>query len=314
METVTVTFSPSFDRYITIPQWVSGTLHRVAQGPVHAAGKGINVARFLKNWGHKTLCMGIMGKFGASEFLSELRKNDIDATFVVGKGRVRTNLKIIEQEKDGICTEINEQVLPPEIEEYEEFQKKLQSNVAQTKYCIFSGSMASNVPDDFLKTCICIIRDYVPKATIIGDMSGEHLRTLIDEGVDWIKPNKHELCEYFELTENCTVDELYWAIVGSIPQNMHVLVSLGSEGALLVHDRRAALCTAPQVEVRNTVGAGDSMVAALAHALETGMTPMDCLRTAVATATFRVSRNEMETGSWSEIVTYGQSLHLTELH
>ena len=64
-----------------------------------------------------------------------------------------------------------------------------------------------------------------------------------------------------------------------------VLVSLGERGGLMVHDLEKARFAepAPAVEVRNTVGAGDALLAAAVHALEQGLPPSEWLRAGVAT-------------------------------
>lgn len=69
---------------------------------------------------------------------------------------------------------------------------------------------------------------------------------------------------------------------------LHVAVSMGHEGALLVNADGALHLPAIPVDVRSAVGAGDSFVAAMVHAFAIGSDVEDAFRLGVAAGTAAV--------------------------
>ena len=63
-----------------------------------------------------------------------------------------------------------------------------------------------------------------------------------------------------------------------------VVISLGKDGALLACEEGCFRAIPPKVKVANTVGCGDSMVAAFAVAFERAMAPREALAYAIAVA------------------------------
>jgi fructose-1-phosphate kinase PfkB-like protein len=68
-----------------------------------------------------------------------------------------------------------------------------------------------------------------------------------------------------------------------------VLLSLGSEGAVLTDGNESYFCKSASVAVNSTVGAGDSMVAATCIGIEKGVSMQEILRMATAAGTAAVT-------------------------
>ena len=68
-----------------------------------------------------------------------------------------------------------------------------------------------------------------------------------------------------------------------------MLLSLGSEGAVLTDGRESYFCKSASVAVNSTVGAGDSMVAATCVGIEKGVSMQEILRMATAAGTAAVT-------------------------
>jgi len=108
-------------------------------------------------------------------------------------------------------------------------------------------------------------------AKLIVDTSGEALKHAADEGVYLIKPNLGELSalagkNYLESHEiNITAKKII-----NNGNCEAVVVSMGSEGAMLVTADIEQTIIPPQVKRKSTVGAGDSMVAGIVLALSNG--------------------------------------------
>lgn len=124
----------------------------------------------------------------------------------------------------------------------------------------------------------------------------------VAECPDMIKPNKEELCELMgrELHTDQDVleaaEELVAAGVGLVG------VSMGSDGAIFVTKDERLRAYSPKVKVRSTVGAGDSMMAALAYYTEVGRSLEEIARRAVATASAKVMCSGSEAADLSDIL------------
>jgi 1-phosphofructokinase len=117
------------------------------------------------------------------------------------------------------------------------------------------------------------------------DTSGDALLPALAAGPDVVKPNREELSE----AVGADADTL-----GAVVEACHelrargartVVCSLGGDGAVLVDDEGAWHARGPVVQVRNTVGAGDALLAGFVHA---GGQGPEALRVGVAWATAAV--------------------------
>ena len=154
-------------------------------------------------------------------------------------------------------TEINASGPTVEKEDIEKLYVKLE-HLTEGDILILSGSMASGVDHNFYADVMKYLEGR--KIRIVVDAVGSVLKTVLPYHPYLIKPNQHELSEIFgqEVLEE-QVEEYACKLVSMGAQN--VLVSLGTKGALLAN-HKVYHCDAPSGEVLNSVGAGDSMVAA----------------------------------------------------
>ena len=95
----------------------------------------------------------------------------------------------------------------------------------------------------------------------------------------------------------------------------NVLVSLGPDGALLcwidaVHGMCQLFASAPSVSVASTVGAGDSMVGAVAYGLEQEMSREEILKLAVAAGTAAVTCDGSQAPDEERIKALLQEVHV----
>ncbi|MHB1882293.1 MAG: PfkB family carbohydrate kinase, partial [Acidithiobacillus sp.] len=91
----------------------------------------------------------------------------------------------------------------------------------------------------------------------------------------------------------------------------YVCVSLGGDGALLVGPDGSYFAKAPPIQVKSTVGSGDSMVAGLVAALAHGQSPAEALRLAVACGSGTAARPGTEIFSHNDL---DALLRVTEAH
>jgi 1-phosphofructokinase family hexose kinase len=123
------------------------------------------------------------------------------------------------------------------------------------------------------------------RARVVLDVDGEALRQGIQALPNIIKPNVHELSELAgrELKD---LDDIVSSARTINQQGVEiVLVSMGAKGILLVSDKEQYLAVPPKVNVRSTIGAGDSSVAGFIFGLVQKRDLSDCLVYAAAAGT-----------------------------
>ena len=243
---ITVTCNPAIDQTIS----KDGTVFDIG-------GKGINVSKVLKNLNCRSLCTGLIGKENASMILDGLDSLNIDHHFIETEGKVRTNLKRV---IDGELFEENEKgpdVLEDSLQKLYEYLEGFHNEIV-----VISGSAPGNAPSDLYRKMTKMLKKN--GNTVILDCSGRMLQEGVKACPDVIKPNRKEIRELFEkdLDEDSLIDACTDL---DIP---FIVVSLGKEGALFVKGQEAYRCPAVQTEVISPLGAGDSMVAAIAYAFE----------------------------------------------
>ena len=128
------------------------------------------------------------------------------------------------------------------------------------------------------------------------------MRLALQEKPDIIKPNREELSEIVG-RDLRTADEVLEAAKELVQQGVGlVAASMGGEGALFVTADQCIRGRNPKVSVVSTVGAGDAMMAALAHYSAAGCSLEETARRAVAVATATVMYSGSKPAEFSAIL------------
>ena len=97
---------------------------------------------------------------------------------------------------------------------------------------------------------------------IVVDATGELLMNVLEHKPFLIKPNNHELAEMFHVKLSGIEDIIKYAKKLQELGARNVLISMAGDGALFICENgKVYFSEAPKGEVKNSVGAGDSMVA-----------------------------------------------------
>ncbi|MCX7828528.1 MAG: 1-phosphofructokinase family hexose kinase [Thermanaerothrix sp.] len=267
MGIATVTLNPAKDRTVFVHGLKVGEVNRAQSDHVGAAGKGINVASFLGDYGHRDVtALGIMGEEDLSFFMESLRKRGVRGCFTVVPGRVRENIKVSDLLTHAV-TDINLPGLnwrPWMLGSIEDAIRGCGASVV-----VLSGSLPPGCPKDTWAHLTRFAKDLGKR--VIVDTSGEPLRLALEARPHGIKPNLKELSEVLSLKEG--PGEILEAAVELREAGISVgALSLGAEGALFFSKDETLLARPPKVEALTTVGAGDAMVAAMALGMAGGMT------------------------------------------
>jgi 1-phosphofructokinase len=250
----TCTLNPSVDYIVEVEHFQVGELNRATKAATFPGGKGINVSRVLKRMGIDSTALGFIGGFTGIFIESELKKEEIHTDFIRVNGDSRINIKL----KSGEETEINAQGPAILREHREQLMNKIRL-LQKQDYFVFAGSISQSVSVDFVSAMILEAKKNGVK--IVVDTSGPSLQRLIQHQPFLIKPNRHELEELFgtEISSQNDIISYGRKLVELGVEN--IIVSMAGEGAFFFNKEKTLFATAPKGIVKNSVGAGDSMVA-----------------------------------------------------
>lgn len=296
---VTVTLNPALDKTVTLPGFAVNTVNRVESVRLDPGGKGINVSKAVQALGGKTLAISVLGGANGGYIKSALDAMDLPNHMILSEGPTRTNLKIVDPVL-GTNTDINEPGSPLTKEVLDKVWQVLSQTVQPNDTVVFAGKNPPGMADDLL--AVWIRRLKAMNVRVCVDTVGEPMLLALAEGPDIIKPNKAELSELMG-TELHTDRQIIDAAGKLVDSGIGlVAVSMGSSGAIFVTKDQCIRGYSPKVTVGSTVGAGDSMMAALAHYSDAGCSLEETARRAIATASAKVMCSGSEAADLSAIL------------
>ena len=250
----TVTLNPSIDYIVRLDQVQVGSVNRMDSDDKFAGGKGINVSRVLKRLDIPNTATGFIGGFTGKFITDTLADEAIETRFVQVAEDTRINVKIKADQE----TEINgtgPNVEPAQLEEL----KAILSSLTAEDTVVFAGSSAKNLGNVIYKDLIALTRK--TGAQVVCDFEGQTLIDSLDYQPLLVKPNNHELGAIFgvKLESLDEIEKYARELLAKGAQN--VIISMAGDGALLVTSEGAYFAKPIKGTVKNSVGAGDSMVA-----------------------------------------------------
>ncbi|MCI8370903.1 MAG: 1-phosphofructokinase [Lachnospiraceae bacterium] len=262
----TVTYNPAIDYVVHVRQLQAGSTNRSDQEELYFGGKGINVSMVLNELGIDSKALGFVAGFTGAAIENEVRQRGIAADFIrLDEGCSRINIKI----KSEMETELNAQ--GPVISE--SAQQKLLNQIETLQdgdTLVLAGSIPCSMPDDTYEKALSRLAG--KQVQTIVDTAGSLLLHVLPYRPFLIKPNLQELAELFGVTLDSRAEIAHYAAKLQEQGAKNVLVSMAGSGALLLDEYgKIHFCPGCRGTVRNSVGAGDSMVAGfLAGFLERG--------------------------------------------
>lgn len=294
----TVTLNPAIDRTVVVDTFEFGAVNRVLSVREDMGGKGINVARILMSLGSASDAIGFIGKQNFGHVRNLLERDGIATDFIEINAATRTNTKLIER-SSRTTTDINEagfMVGPADIQAIEQ---KIDELSAISQFIVFSGSIPKGLPTTFYRDLIS--RVHKPCLSVL-DADGALLLEGLKASPAVIKPNIHELEN--ALNQKLDTESAIVAACRNLIEQyqiIYVLVSMGGDGSILVTKDQSLFAEPLPVEVRGTVGAGDSMLAGFIHCLSQNTSLEKALAWATACGALAVSKEGTETFSRQEV-------------
>lgn len=280
---LTVTLNPAIDVRYNVENFRLGNVNRTQGIEKNAGGKGINVSRIINLLGGDILATGIVGGFTGKLFLKKLNENSIKNSFLETEYETRTCIAIIDEKIDGI-TEVLESG-KGDMEVCNLFIKKYLEILEDKEIKVVCGSGSLLKGIDPLVYNTLIEEGNRRGIKFILDTSGETLVKGIDAKPFLIKPNQEELEDILGRKLN-SIEEIVEAAKELMKRGAeNVMITLGGAGALLVTPEKVYRGTFPKVEIKNTVGSGDSTVGGFAYALSQGKELSECFKLGIACGT-----------------------------
>lgn len=305
-----VCLNPCIDRALTIDGFEYGGTNRVLSQIDYAGGKGFNVAVAAKKLGLSSSASGFLFEDNGDIILRSLEKEGVDIQTISFPGNVRVNLKVFDKATQ-VITELNSKGKTMDIHALEKISDKTDMLSKSTEYMVFGGSVAPGLSHDTYRQLIETANKNGCKCVL--DAEGELLRQGLKAKPFMIKPNHFEL-EMLVGKGLGSIDEIKKAALDIIEQGIGiVLVSLGKDGAMIVGQEGTKYAKGLKVHVKNTVGAGDTMVSGAVKGLIYGGDIGEVLRQAAAAATCSIMQEGTGLSHISELKDIYDKITITDI-
>ncbi len=252
----TVTFNPAVDYVVHTDEIAVGGVNRAKSEKIFFGGKGINVSMVLSELGVKSKALGFIAGFTGDAIEKGVAEKGVEADFVrLESGFSRINVKI----KSGEETELNGQGPAIDGKALDKLYEKLDA-LRDGDTLVLAGSIPGSLPADIYEKILERLQNKNIKTVV--DATKDLLLNVLKYKPFLIKPNNHELGEMFGVTLKTTDEIKQYAGRLADMGARNVLVSMAGDGALLLDENgKTHICGVCRGTVKNSVGAGDSMVA-----------------------------------------------------
>jgi len=251
----TLTLHPAIDRVLEVPGFPDSEVMRSELVVMLAAGKGFNVSRNLAILGGESVAAGLVGSPDAAFYSESFGELGVETLLETHPEPTRQNITILAPDAG---REVHLRERGPEVpdEVFEALCSRLCSRLQVGDALAVCGSLPAGVGTAGLEALLDAAAD--AGATTLLDSSGDGLKFSPRSSPRTLKVNAGELGEF--LGEE--VEGIESAATGAAralelgPDT--VLVTLGARGALCATGGGVIHAVTAEVEVRNTVGAGDA--------------------------------------------------------
>jgi 1-phosphofructokinase family hexose kinase len=279
---LTVTLNAALDRTVAVPRMRLGHRHRAVESRRAPGGKGVNVARALKQLGEPVIATGLAGGATGARIRELLTAEDVLHDFTEVAGDSRTNISIVDP-TSGVQSEINERGPEASAEEVKRFTSRLRYLAEGASVGVIAGSLPPGVPADIYADLITTLRELdVP---VLLDSDGEPMRAGLRAQPAVVAPNTAEAEEAvgYEFSDE-----------EDLANGLRSLLEMGAEEAFVTTPkgcvaiagsgaaRRQYEATIEPLEPVSSLGSGDAFLAGLAASRRAGRPPGDSLAFAVA--------------------------------
>lgn len=307
---VTITLNPALDLTGSVEALKVGSVSLVKQSNLHAAGKGVNVAKVLSDLGADVTVTGFLGKDNPELFHQLFAEIDVKDEFIEVEGSTRINVKLVES--NGEVSDINFPGVQVTAEDIARFEDTLFRLAETHDYFVLAGSLPGGVTPELCAAWIEKLHQLGKK--VLFDSSKAALSAGIDAHPWLIKPNDEELSDFvgqhLETPEQCQQAAQSLADKGI----ENIVVSMGANGVMWLNQGEWLRAQPPRMNVISTVGAGDTLVAGLCWGHMQVMPKNELLRFATALSALAVSQVGVGLTSQEELENIKLQTQVSELN
>lgn len=302
----TLTANPSIDYVLQLTKLTTGAVNRSISDVKLPGGKGVNVTRILNQLDLDSTALGFVGGATGDMFKSLLNADDVKSNFTKVNGDTRINVKVKASDEE---TEING--AGPKISDAE--KQDLLAKAKEIKsgdVIVMSGSLPQQVESDFYLQIAKIVTKN--DAEFVIDTTGQALLDTLDLKPLVIKPNNFELAQLFN-KKNYDNNDAIIADAQKLQKQgaKYVMVSMAGDGALLVTKDHAYQANPAKGTVKNSVGAGDSMIAGFVGTFMKTNDPIESFKVGAACGSATAFSEDLATAD--KIKEIKQQIHITTL-
>jgi len=284
----TLSLNPSVDIYFGVDKLHTEDTTRAQTERRMAGGKALNVSRVLSELGTPTKAFALVGGSTGDEYVRLAREAHIPHAEVRVHGRTRTNVVIFDafEESERRVSGLSPHVVPADVRR---LAKKVLS--ANPEFIVMNGALPASLSSSTYADLTALFAERGIGSIV--DADGEALKRAIQARVKpvCIKPNEHELERLVGRALKTPTAVIHAALRASEWGIRHVIVSMGPQGAVFVHQGlKPFLIRPPKLKLRSRVAAGDSLLAGFLHSLARGDDAEKASLFAVAAASSCVSR------------------------
>lgn len=294
---VVISLNPAIDRTVILRSSLEyDTVNIIDKTLVEVGGRGINVARAIRSLGGDCNVLGFCAGNNGRSIKDRLTSLGIGHDFTEIPGESRANIQIIEE--DGTQTKMHE--LGPDIKDgdFLRFLEKLKLYLSPENIIVLCGSRPNGMKEKQYMRIVKTIKK--SGAKLLVDADGDTLRNVLDYEPDLIKPNATELAKLTGNPRTHDPEEAFRNLAPYTEQGAkNICASLGKDGAVFAfRGEKPLYIVADAGEAdKSTVGSGDAMMGALAHAFAQNMSYEEMAKFAVCmgTATAKLPGTQVAT-------------------
>jgi 1-phosphofructokinase family hexose kinase len=279
---VTVTLNAAMDRTLLVPSFQLGHRHRASLAFASAGGKGVNVARALRQLGVPVVCTGLVGGRNGAQIVDDLTGEGILNDFVRIQDESRTSVAVLDPISEQY-TEINEWGPAVADDELAALRDKLAYLAQEAQFVVLAGSLPRGIDAGFYAETIRELNRR--QVLVVLDAEGEALRLGVQAEPHLVAPNAREAESLVghEFNDDDDLAHGLDEIAGLGARNVLITTETGCY-ALIRDDREEhrVRATSPRLEPVSTVGAGDTLLAGFLAARVGGRSVEESVRSAVA--------------------------------
>lgn len=274
----TVTLNPSIDYLMQVPSYEAGATNRATDITYYPGGKGINVSRILANQHISSTALGLLGGFTGTFVTDALAEAGVTLSFTPIAGTTRINVKLKGQTE----TEINAPGPDITTTEWAVFKQQF-AHLTAADTVVFSGSAPKSLASGVYQELIALVK--AVGAQFIIDTTGDDMRQALAQHPLLVKPNREEVAALYDMPV-ATQADLQAAgarLLADGAQN--AIISMAGDGAMLFTATGTYFAAPLKGQLKNSVGAGDSMIGGFLAAWSQTQDPIASFKQAVACGT-----------------------------